>query len=806
MADTTDKKTYLINVQDNLDIYAQNVVDADKAVQKFASDNVKLLLSQDKNNAEYVKAEAKLKILQAELKNSKKNVELATKANVANKGSYEELYRKWQLAQTQLKLMGKSYETNSKGVRVLSQEYQKQSKIVAESKASLDQFGKGVHDNRLNVGSYGEAIQAAFGGMNPLMTAAAGGVKKVSMAFKALLANPIVAVIAAVVAAFSTLIAYFKRSEEGQNALAKVTMVFKSVLDNILDVVSAVGKAIWTAFTKPKEAIEKLGNFIKTNITNRIEALKDIGGAVMKIFKGDFKQGFKELGESSVQLLTGVDDLVGKVGRGVKKLGEEIADDVRRAKILADELAQIAKDERRELVDNAKLAGESAKLRADAELEKFLNAQKAIELYEKSFDLDEKVLARELDLAKRKAKNAAEQAALANSDIEKINAVAAAEAEVFKKQQAFDEKRRERTRRLNMIRKEALKQEEDAAKARIEIYKAEVAGTVKKNTSIIASELATVEEKVAAAEENLRIQKEVYSREADVLIKALDVERELKLKSEENYAIELAALIANRNADIEMMEVAHQDNLDKIAKQAAKEAADDFKALIEIERIQNQYSLDEQARILDLEYQGMLKAVEYEQLTANQKLLIEEKYNEAKRQLSLSRMALSDQELNMQADALGAMSNLIGQQTAAGKGFAVAQAMINTYVAASQALRDPTLVSTAMKVAAMISIIGTGLANVRNILKVDTSGSASGAATSISSSPAVQHITAPSVGVSSLAPSAAPSAISAATGMSGLTPEAIAAALSGLPAPIVTVEDINARTADKRKVEVKATI
>lgn len=49
------------------------------------------------------------------------------------------------------------------------------------------------------------------------------------------------------------------------------------------------------------------------------------------------------------------------------------------------------------------------------------------------------------------------------------------------------------------------------------------------------------------------------------------------------------------------------------------------------------------------------------------------------------------------------------------KAFNIAIAVIDTYVAANQALKDETLVSTFAKVAAMVSIIATGLANVATI-------------------------------------------------------------------------------------------
>jgi len=808
----TESKTYLIDVQSNLDKYASDANKAAEEVAKLTVENNALKNSDKATGDQIEKSNSKLRAAKKEYNLAKKAIDQTTLANKAQKGSYQELYQQWQAAQSQLKKMGGAYTTNEKGVRVLSQRYIEQKKAVADAKQSLNEFGKGVNDNRLNVGSYGEAIEGAFGNMSPMMSKAAGGVKMLSNAFKVLLANPVILVIAGIVAALSTMMAYFKRSEEGQNALSKVMKVFGSILDNIMDVVSAVGKAIFNMVTKPKEAIQQLGDLIKKNITNRIQALKDIAGAVGKIFSKDWKEGFKELGESTVQLFTGVDDLIGKVARGAKNFVNEIKDDVSAAKALADELAQIAKDERQYLVENAKIAGESAKLRADAELEKLVNAKASIALFEKSFDLDEKVLAQQLNIAKRKAANAAESARLANSDIETLDEVAKLESEVFAKQTQFDELRRQRTRRLNSIRREGLVQEQDRAIALLKILKAEEAANIQKNTAILADTQATLNEKEQASLDNLTIQQEIYRKESDLLVASLDAELELRLISQADYNVELQAIIAKRNSDIEKMEVTHQTNLNKIAKDAVKQAEADYKAKFERLRLQNEYDLDEQENILDQEYAIMLQSISFEQMTADERLLIDEKYTQSKMKLSEMRMDQIDRERQVVANALGAISDIIGAETAAGKAFAVAQATINTWVAASQVLRDPTIPSTVLKLAAMTSVIATGLATVKNILKVDTGGSTSAPSgssvpTTISQSSTAQRALAQPTGPNILTQgNLSQTQLNALPQQGGITTENLVEALKAMKPPIVTVEDINARTAEKTKVEVRGTV
>jgi hypothetical protein len=84
--------------------------------------------------------------------------------------------------------------------------------------------------------------------------------------------------------------------------------------------------------------------------------------------------------------------------------------------------------------------------------------------------------------------------------------------------------------------------------------------------------------------------------------------------------------------------------------------------------------------------------------------------------------------------ALGALADLVGKQTAAGKVLAIAEATINTYLAASNILkntaRNPvTGAIPGFAIAQMIATIAAGLITVRNIIKTPVPGtSASGGA------------------------------------------------------------------------------
>jgi hypothetical protein len=80
---------------------------------------------------------------------------------------------------------------------------------------------------------------------------------------------------------------------------------------------------------------------------------------------------------------------------------------------------------------------------------------------------------------------------------------------------------------------------------------------------------------------------------------------------------------------------------------------------------------------------------------------------------------LNDQKLLYTAQTIGAISQIIGQQTAAGKVLGSAAALINTWVGATEVIRTPSTlpepVATISKIANVATIVGSGLQAVRNI-------------------------------------------------------------------------------------------
>ena len=104
---------------------------------------------------------------------------------------------------------------------------------------------------------------------------------------------------------------------------------------------------------------------------------------------------------------------------------------------------------------------------------------------------------------------------------------------------------------------------------------------------------------------------------------------------------------------------------------------------------------------------------------------------------------------NLAASGFAAASRLVGQETAAGKAFAVASTLASTYLSAQQAyasqfLPIPTVDSPTRATIAAAIATASGLANVREILKINVpgAGSISANTTSPSAPPALNVVAA----------------------------------------------------------------
>ena len=127
--------------------------------------------------------------------------------------------------------------------------------------------------------------------------------------------------IGAIVVALGALVTFLTSTQKGVNAVNKVLIPLRTIMQSLLGVVEDVGERIFDAFSNPKQAVSDLWEAIKTNLVNRVTAVGGIFKALGKIISSGFTDGYRDLADASLQAVTGVEDVIDKTKQLLELLG-----------------------------------------------------------------------------------------------------------------------------------------------------------------------------------------------------------------------------------------------------------------------------------------------------------------------------------------------------------------------------------------------------------------------------------------------------------------------------------------------------
>ena len=350
----------------------------------------------------------------------------------------------------------------------------------------------------------------------------------------------------------------FAGTQEGADKLAKVTAVLGAVFDRLLGVAQVIGKVIFDAFSDPKQAVSDLWEALKTNIVNRITGLVDqfkfLGEVIAGVFTLDSDRitaGVVGFGEATTRVLTGVEDLAGKVGSAIDKVGKEfdettakglrIAEVDKQLKALALNRAENEGRILRELEEQREISADVNKSAAERNraAEKFRALNKQLTGFE----------TQRLDLEIERGKLAASTSdTLTEEKIRLAELVSAKEEAVAKEIKANSDV----NRNINSLNKAAAdKAIAEAQRVEAERQKAEEAAIAKKRE--LAAEQVSIQQSIDAKLDDLQQQ------------------RELSQLSATERAVEEARIRAAK--EVEVASVAY-DRLEELAEGNAERIAE----------------------------------------------------------------------------------------------------------------------------------------------------------------------------------------------------------------------------------------
>lgn len=632
---------------------------------------------------------------------------------------------------------------------------------LGDVRASLQDTGASA----LSTGASMESAGGSFGKLKDQMSALPGplgeasdGVGKLSDTFKALLANPVVLIIAAIVAALALLYKAFTNSFEGGEKMEQVFAGIKAAAQALFD---------------------NLGH---------------IASAIVKFFELDFSGAIAE----------------------IKGVAAAAADAYGKMAKLTQQAQDLSREQATNSVEQAKREAKLADLRAKAYDESVpIAARKAalLELQKES----EEAAKYDIDLAKRVTQNKIDQLLIQDDGARKnFVAIAGLQADQIKAETAASTELKSIGRAVTQAQKQEIADRKAAHEKEVADAKARREELVDYTNKLAKIQqdttLATLNDGYVKEKQLLENKIADDKRTNDVAFQEGKITQQqyqtLNLALEAQAQAQRDTLEDKHNKDVATKEAAFQKDLQGILSKikedgqvsaeavekaklqadyaqrladAEKTYADDamkFKAIKDAldqelradeDKLRAKYELEKEQKQLKVEQEHLktiinnqkaaaslrLAAVTQEQALLKKnfdnKVITEVDYNTQVDQLAKDRQTIRDQEAkdtertaSAIGTTLGNLSNLVGKQTVVGKAFAIAQTTMDTYSSAIKAynsMADIPVVGPVLGAVAAAAAIANGLEAVKNIAAVQVPGQgAGGSAPSIGLTPAAAPV------------------------------------------------------------------
>lgn len=576
---------------------------------------------------------------------------------------------------------------------------------------------------------------------------ASKGVTALSGTFKALLANPVVLIITAIVGALTLLYKAFTSTADGADKMEQIMAGVGATIDVIRDRILKVAGAIAKFFS---------GDF-KGALSDAREAVSGIGDEIAAEF---------QKAADATRRLQEVEDAMRDLGVTRAKLNRDLAET---KEIITDEGATL--EEKRKAIEKVR------KAEGEQTAQELENAKKKLQAIKDRNALSDVSDERAQEEADAQAAVYALEEKSAN-DIRALNKQSRAiekQEEAKRKeerQKAIEEEKAERQKLIEFTNKLLkLQQENELALIKDGYLKESIALKNKINDEKKQNELAYKDRKISLEQLNtlneaLEVQqsiqrnqlKEKYKKEEKAKEEAFqkelaDIATKTRINGiKDTRARELVELEIGYQEKLKQAINKYKDDADKLAQiQTAidtqyqferSEKEKKFKEEDDREKLDQQIAAQEQiANNQKATFDAQRQALDAEQVLIKEaydkKVITEEDYNQRTHVLAEKRKEILTKETahrKAQAkevgDTLEKLSALIGKKTLAGKVLGIAAATINTFQGASEALKQPSTLPSPFDVVAKIAnvatVIATGLKTVKSIVDVQVPGGGGG--------------------------------------------------------------------------------
>ena len=449
--------------------------------------------------------------------------------------------------------------------------------------------------------------------------------------------------------------------------------------------------AYFTSTKKGAELLERVFAGVGAAIAVLTDRISKIGGAVVKVFSGDFVGAAKD----ALGALTGI--------------GDELASEYNQAMNLKRIFQEIADTEREFNKERAQTNQEIAKAQLIAEDES-KTLEERMEALQRANELELTTTAKALDLQKQKTEAKRQEVALGESLAEDLDALAAEEIKLIEMQTRSFKIRKKLGVAVETLRVEARAKEKARADERIKELKSIADTEIKLNN------------------ETTKLQQELYYRQLkdkeEVELAKLYTAMKSKEKEIENSKAGEVAKFQGLGVLMQKYESDKQSIIAKYNEKEIETAASQAQKLLDLQNENILLATEDALERADLELEQQrikeLASVGEVENAEAMKSAINEKYNLKKQ---AQNKATSDAERKLGVGDLGAVAGILGgmaslqqEGTDGWKTTKIAEARINTFMGASSAY---SAMASIPIVGPGLGIIAAGLAIIQGQKQVD---------------------------------------------------------------------------------------
>ena len=607
----TDEQEKILNIRVNyqeavrgIAAYKAKIDEAKKAQEDLNGQMERGEISADEYADGMATTSNAIKVYEGNIRTLNREIQNNIKEQQAQEGSLTQM-------RAQLSNLTKAYDNLSASERENGSRGKELRDSINEVTTKLKEAEEATQRYQRNVGNYENAIKNTLGTQKQWFTqlqslasllqggvanaakTVATAVQSVGKQFLVLLANPIVAIIAAIAAVFMTLQKALKSNEEGTRALQRVLAPFQALLNGIINVLQTVAQAFITLVEGLENAVMAVSRFMEK---------------------------------------------LPLVGSLIKSVNDRIAENVE----LVRQQQALEDAERESLILTAREQLKVAKLRELAE--KTSDPRVRAAAMKKAIKIEEDALQREKDIAKQRVEIAVREAAQTKNSKEQNDKLAQAKADWLNVETNYVNGMLRLRKKLRTSEEAIDKEQEEAQKKRTEAAKKAQEERIKNEKEAAKKEQDAIR---MADDAMIALIKDQYERqraqtEASYDRKIADLKKRL---AEEKNLTETA--IAEINTTIVLLAQQRANALADLEKKSAserlKQAIDDeqkrLQLIIDTSKKGSKEQYEARMQMLQQQQDAATAEIEMSELTEQQKaerlLLIAKKYDQERTALRI---------------------------------------------------------------------------------------------------------------------------------------------------------------------------